>query len=441
MSARAVALAALLGALAAAPTAQAANFAVSTGADAGIGSLRQAVADANAMPGADTISFDASVQLVTITAAPIAVTAGPLAIADPQRDVVVRRTAGTDPLIEVQPATTGVSIDGLSFAGASRPLALGAGANGGVQAPSGLRVVARSGGGTLVTGSTLGAGAVELLRGDPGSATGALSTERFNVSGGEFSRVLSSTIAPGGVLAATFTSATGTSELASARAVGGDTTPPFLLGAGAVSQAEVRIQPSEPLAPASVQPADFVLVMGGVERPLTAATMDPDGSKVTLASSAPWLAGEAGFVRLAAPGAVADAAGNASTSVEPVRVTAAPGDVVEPFASSLSLRPATICLTRGPRCPRAGTLVTFIASEPGRAAFVVVRVNRRVGARSYDVKAGRNRIRFEGRIRGKKLRKGSYRLVVYLDDAVGNQTVNPPLQRFSVRRTLARSAR
>ena len=435
MRGRLIGLAVAVGLAIAAPGAQAATLTVTDEADSGAGTLRGLVASAAA---GDEIVFGAAVDEVRVTGAAIPVTAATLAISDAGRDVVVRRSGGSGALLEIAASATDVTVEGISFAGAARPIALAPGANGGVAAPTGLSARPRAGGGTLVTGSTTGAGEVELLRGDPATSAGAISSERFAVSGGPFSRSVSFDVPAGGAVAATFTPTNGgTSELAVAR--NGDTTPPFLLGAVAVSQTQVRVQPSEPLAPATLQPADFVLAMGGVERPLTAATAAADGSSVTLTSSTSWLAGEAGFVRMAAPGVVTDLAGNPNSSIEPVRVAASPGDTIEPFASSLRLSPSTLCLTRGRRCRRAGTLVSFIASEGGRATFVVVRVNRRVGARNYDVKPGLNRIRFEGRIRGKKLRQGSYRLVVYLEDAVGNLTQNPPLRRFSVRRTLARS--
>jgi len=421
-----------LGLAIAAPAAQAATLTVTDENDFGAGTLRDTVS--GAAPN-DTIVFAASVDEVRVTGAPIQI-AATLGFSDAQRDVTVRRTAGTGPLLEVASGATDVTFEGISFAGAARPIVLATGANDGVQPPAGLRVAPRAGGGSLVAGTTTGAGEVELLRGDPATSAGAISSERFAVSGGPFSRSASFDVPAGGAVAATFTpTGGGTSELAIART--GDTTPPFLLGAVAISQTQVRIQPSEPLAPTTLQPADFVLAIGGVDRTVTEVTAAADGSSVTLTSNASWLAGEAGFVRLAAPGVVTDVAGNPNSSIDPVRVAASPGDTIEPFASSLRVSPGTICLTRGRRCRRPGALVRFIASEGGRASFVIVRVNRRVGARNYDVKPGLNRIRFEGRIRGKKLRQGSYRLVVYLEDAVGNQTLNPPLRRFSVRRTLA----
>ena len=431
MRGRLVALGVALGLAIAAPGAQAATLTVTDERDSGAGTLRDRVSGAAA---GDEIVFDPGVDEVRLTGTAIQIAAATLALRDAQRDIVVRRSGGSGALLEVASAATDVTVEGISFAGAARPIVLAAGANGGVAPPAGLRVAPRTGGGTLVSGTTAGAGEIEILRGDPGTSAGALSADRFAVSGGPFSR--SFDVPAGGVVAATFTpTAGGTSELAVAR--NGDVTPPFLLGAVALSQTQVRVQPSEPLAAASVQPSDFVLSMGGVDRALSAAIVAADGSSVTLSSSTSWLAGEAGFVRLAAAGAVTDVAGNPNSSVEQVRVAASPGDVIEPFASSLRLSPATICLTRGPRCRRPGTLVRFIASEGGQAVFVVVRVNRRVGARTYDVKPGVNRIRFEGRIRGRKLRQGSYRLLVFLEDAVGNLTQNPPLRRFAVRRTLA----
>ena len=62
--AKALAIGAVLGA---ASSADAANFTVTTNADSGAGSLRQAILDANGTPGADTITFSAAVSGSTIT--------------------------------------------------------------------------------------------------------------------------------------------------------------------------------------------------------------------------------------------------------------------------------------------------------------------------------------------------------------------------------------
>src|SRR5438552_4740005 len=93
------------------PVGSAATFSVTTTADSGAGSLRQAILDANANAGSDTIRF----AIPGAGAHTIAVTSGPLpVISDP---VVVDGTtqagfAGT-PLIRVDNAT-GNAITGLN---------------------------------------------------------------------------------------------------------------------------------------------------------------------------------------------------------------------------------------------------------------------------------------------------------------------------------------
>jgi hypothetical protein len=52
-----------------------------------------------------------------------------------------------------------------------------------------------------------------------------------------------------------------------------------------------------------------------------------------------------------------------------------------------------------------------------------------------DVKAGRNRIRFDGRFRGRKLRAGRYQMEFTMQDIVGNPATQTPLKTFYVRRS------
>ncbi len=73
--ARAVSIAAALGACALPGLAQAANYVVTTTADSGAGSLRAAITSANAAPGADTISFAAGGQgIITLASTLPAIT-------------------------------------------------------------------------------------------------------------------------------------------------------------------------------------------------------------------------------------------------------------------------------------------------------------------------------------------------------------------------------
>jgi hypothetical protein len=116
-------------------------------------------------------------------------------------------------------------------------------------------------------------------------------------------------------------------------------------------------------------------------------------------------------------------------------VAAAPGDFFGPVASSLAIRPRALCLTRSRRCRRTGATVRFLSNEEGRARLVVMRGNRRVGEDIANATTGRNTVRFNGRLRGRKLRAGSYRMLLFIEDRVGNETDEPPIQRFTVRRS------
>jgi hypothetical protein len=156
---------------------------------------------------------------------------------------------------------------------------------------------------------------------------------------------------------------------------------------------------------------------------------------VTLVSSTEWEWGEAGFVEQSGPGVVSDRSGNASLAPQRRRVAAAPGDFIIPLASGLSVSPRRMCVNRGPLCRRVGMNVRFTSSEAGRARFTVLRVNRRLGTRTYEAVRGLNNVLFDGRVRGNKLRPRTYRLLVFVEDAVGNVTEEPPITTFSVKRS------
>jgi hypothetical protein len=446
--AAAAALAAVMGVVAS--TAHAATV-TGTG-DAGAGTLREAVTSATAgetidfLPGLGAVVLSSTIDVGT-----------PVTIQDSQADVEVRGTA--NPLLRFVSGSGGSTVRGVSLvraggtavavAGGVGPVAvraapemhgapalvLGVGANGGLPAPGDLRVVRGRSGGLVVVGTAASAGALDVYRGAPSDGSGAAFAAEIPVPAGPFAGALGITAAPEDALSATLSGAAGTSAFASVR-VSGDLTPPRVLGAVAISQTEVRAQLSEPVDPATVAPGDFALAMAGAARGLAGAVAGPDGATVVLTAPRAWRAGEAGTLALREAGALSDVTGNESGAPESVRVLAAPGDVLEPLASSLRVRPRALCLTRGRRCRREGTIVRFIASEQSRATFVVQRGNRRVGVRKYDARTGANAIRFDGRVRGRKLRQGTYRLLVYLEDAVGNETADPPLQRFSVRRTV-----
>ena len=55
-----------------------------------------------------------------------------------------------------------------------------------------------------------------------------------------------------------------------------------------------------------------------------------------------------------------------------------------------------------------------------------MRGRRVLGTRRYAAKPGRNRIRFDGRLRGRKLTAGRYTVHVGVEDAVGNISPKQP---------------
>jgi hypothetical protein len=204
--------------------------------------------------------------------------------------------------------------------------------------------------------------------------------------------------------------------------------------ARAVDTTNVRVDFTEPLDPGSVQKEDFKLTMAGAERAISSLSVAPDGTFVTLTSSG-WKSGEAGYVDMAAPGVVSDAAGNQLLTAARLRVAAAPGDFLAPLGARLKVTPKTICLTRGSKCRKPGMTIKFVTSEPGKARLLIKRSNKTVGSRLYgNIVAGTNTLKFNGRLGSRKLRAGRYRLLMYVQDQVGNITDQPPIVLFSVRR-------
>jgi hypothetical protein len=317
------------------------------------------------------------------------------------------------------------------YGNSGKPIATAAGANGGIAPPQNLRIGPRRADGTLpLTGNA--SGNVELWSGNPSSGSPPAFADSFG-AGGDFTYNFLAEPQPGSVFAASVTGGSGSSEFATV-AVPSDVSSPLASFARALDTANVRIDFTEPLDPASVQKEDFKLTMAGAERAISAVSVSPGGTFVTL-TSAGWRAGEAGYLDLTNPGAVSDSAGNAMLSAPRLRVAAAPGDFIAPLGSRLSVAPRTICLTHGSNCRKPGMTIKFISTEQGKARMVIKRSNKTVGSRLYSgIVAGRNTLKFNGRLGSRKLRAGRYRLLIYPQDQVGNATDRPPLTLFSVRR-------
>jgi hypothetical protein len=117
---------------------------------------------------------------------------------------------------------------------------------------------------------------------------------------------------------------------------------------------------------------------------------------------------------------------------EPVR-DVVPVDSTAPALTTVAMRPNRFrAARRGSAVSSAravGTTVRFGLSEAASATFKVVRCeNRRctsrrtVGSIGRTAHAGLNRFAFTGRVRGRRLRPGSYRLIAQARDAAGNSS-------------------
>jgi hypothetical protein len=175
--------------------------------------------------------------------------------------------------------------------------------------------------------------------------------------------------------------------------------------------------------------------------------------------------GSSGFVASATSTSVSpDTSGVPSVTLEWTAVSRGPGrDVVPPVLSALSLsRTAFVAANFGPSAVAAakvGTVVSYRLSEAARVTFTVERpragirrggrcvrrtrkapANARKCTRWVQVRGsfarngatGTNRFRFMGRLRGRALRAGSYRLVARAKDAAGNATKRPKRRGFRI---------
>ena len=321
------------------------------------------------------------------------------------------------------------------YANGGKPIALAGGANGGVQPPANLRIGPRRADGSLPLTGTASTGTLELWSGDPSGASAPTMAATFRVAGA-FTYNFPSEPAPGSVFAASLTGdGLGTSEFELVR-VPDDVSSPDITFARALDTNNVRVDFTEPIDPNSVQPGDFHLTMAGADRAVSGVTVAPDGRSLTLASGGfGWKAGEAGTLDVTAAGAVTDAAGNAMLTTPHLRVAAAPGDFIAPLGGSLALAPRSMCLTHGRNCRHPGLTIRFTSTEAGKAMMVIKRGDVTLGKRLYgNIVAGTNTLKFNGRLGARKLRAGRYRLLMYVQDQVGNVTDNPPIALFSVRR-------
>ena len=79
--------------------------------------------------------------------------------------------------------------------------------------------------------------------------------------------------------------------------------------------------------------------------------------------------------------------------------------------------------------------IKFMTSEAGKALLLIKRGDVTLGTRLYgNIVAGKIALKFNGRLGARKLRAGRYRLLIYVEDSVGNITYQPPIVLFNVRR-------
>ena len=319
------------------------------------------------------------------------------------------------------------------YANGGKPIANAPGANGGIQPPQNVRIGPRRADGTLPLTGTGSAGTIELWRGDPSSPNAPGFVDAFS-SSGDFTYNFASEPQPGTVFALGLTASNlGTAEFVTV-AVPDDVVSPDVTFARALDTNNVRVDFSEPIDPATVGTDDFHLSMAGADRTITSVTAGADNRSVTLASSG-WKAGEAGTVEVTGVGAVTDSAGNAMLTAPRLRVAAAPGDFVAPLGGKLRISPTSICLTHSRKCRHTGMTIKFATTEAGKGRLVIKRGDKTVGTRLYgNIVPGTNSLKWNGRLGSRKLRAGRYRLLMYVQDPVGNITDQPPIVLFNVRR-------
>jgi Trypsin len=108
-------------------------------------------------------------------------------------------------------------------------------------------------------------------------------------------------------------------------------------------------------------------------------------------------------------------------------------DSTSPTLMTLMMWPSTFrAARRGPSVAASavGTTIRYRVSEAARVTFKVVRcggrgcrIRRTIGKVAHDARAGQNRLGFTGRVGGRRLRPGSYRLVARASDGSGNRSI------------------
>jgi hypothetical protein len=100
-----------------------------------------------------------------------------------------------------------------------------------------------------------------------------------------------------------------------------------------------------------------------------------------------------------------------------------PPHPLPPALTGLRVSPATFApAKRGPAVTRrggTGTSLRFRLSRPAKVEFRVMGPHREIGRFSVRGRRGANRLRFTGRLRGRSLPPGPYRLMAQATDGDG----------------------
>lgn len=159
---------------------QSATFEVTNTNDSGPGSLRQAVADANVAPGADTITF-AVTGTIVLTTAPIIANGGPLVVDGPGARTLTVSGNRTRSIFGVMPSAT-LDVSGLTLADGSA----GSGAGGAIQNNGGTVAVTET---AFLRNSAFAGGAIENTNGGTLTITSSTFSGNSALPGGAVSNL------------------------------------------------------------------------------------------------------------------------------------------------------------------------------------------------------------------------------------------------------------
>jgi len=292
-----------------------------------------------------------------------------------------------------------------------------------LSAPTGLKIGPRRSDGSMPISGTATGDAVELFIAPGGTVQNEALSLLGQVApvGGSFEFTPTPELSQGTYVTATQRNVSKTSPFAPQVKAGPDVTSPKLLRGVGVGPSTLRLDFDEPISPGSVAPGDFVVNMGGLERPVSAVTVD--GSPAFLTSSLAWRGGEAGSARAFAPGPVTDLVGNETLGAPVTRVVASPGDFEKPVISQIQVSPKSFCLVKGFGCRARSAGVIFYLSEPAEVVFRMFKIGsslKQVVRFRRNLGAGRQQVLLRGKMSGKRLRSGDYSLDVTPIDAPRN---------------------